>query len=300
MVRNSLDELERRRLVDVEQVLKKYSMGIKPMFRLSEDRTCPPNVVPVLAEVLDYIAANEEAEVYPQELDAIEGIDPTCAILHGHINCVFREYRQNTARQALLSIYMLVTQMTVLLPNKLGANMLVIGPPQSGKSDCTTYVRNLLGPIGTTEDLSTEASAKYQGEGAANHDCRMVAEDEGDKERSHNSQLMRQTADESGTVSTTCMTPITNKLGEREGFRKQKTTVAVRSARVVTCNRAPLSEAQLSRVLYTILERSSTEDNQVRRNAGLCPVVVCLLFALLTEPQCRTRTRKRFSGGSRT
>lgn len=271
MVRNSLDELEHRRFIDVERVLQKFAQGIRPMFRLSEDRSCPPNVVPVLAEVLDYIGSNEEADVYPQELSAIEGLDPICAILHGHINCVFREYRQNTSRQALLSIYMLVTQMTVLLPNKLGANMLVIGPPQSGKSDCTTYVRNLLGPIGTTEDLSTEASAKYQGEGAANHDCRMVAEDEGDKDRSHNAKMMRQTADEAGTVSTTCMTPITNKLGEREGFRKQKTTVAVRSARVVTCNQATLSEAQTSRVLYTILERVNTDDNQVRRDAGSCP-----------------------------
>lgn len=126
-IRAEVDELapDRRRASDVRAVLSKYEKGIAPMFRLADDHTSPDGVLPVLAEVQDFLTNNDVTEEYTVETSLVKNLDAICAILDGHLSVVFKHYRQYTNPQALLAMFMLVAEMTTLLPNKHGANIFV-------------------------------------------------------------------------------------------------------------------------------------------------------------------------------
>jgi len=114
---------ENRTPEQVEGILRSYWPGIAPMLKLGDDGTSPRGVVPVVAEVHDYLL-NERHPAYAVDVETVDA-DPFYAIAAGHLMVVFRDYRQYAPRQSLLALFLTVSQMTVLLANKHGVNTMV-------------------------------------------------------------------------------------------------------------------------------------------------------------------------------
>jgi len=141
-----------------------------------------------------------------------------------------------------------------------------IGPPESGKSDVTSFCAKLLGPISASEDDATDAASRSQGGGQSNLDCRFVVHDEGNKVLHQNQALRQQTSDESGVCTIGKMVPIVNN-GVSEGWEKSVQTVAMRQSRSATANAGTQSAAQLSRLATIVLPKIERGQNELRRNA---------------------------------
>ena len=130
----------------------------------------------------------------------------------------------------------------------------------------TKWVIHVLGPMGASEDLATEAASKDQGSGRSNNDCRVVGMDEGNKIQSQNAVLLQQTADESGIKTTTCMVPKMDGANQVGWQRRTQATVS-REARVMTANNQDFTDAQMSRLMVTVLPKTNTHANQAKRDA---------------------------------